>query len=985
MSHSSEKSPDDLLSQLRKLSVASEDSAHSSVLVRKKVSSLKFAEKLEQKPTTVEILSFPTCAKDLLVDVFEAIGPVLRISAAAKSLSVENPRATVLWDPSKRRPKTVTLETEEDGSTTRSCKLLLPVRFTDLPEDVSPQGPEFSTLHEEPAKSTSTESPAPRQFSSPKGHKSCQIREWAAVNFRTVWALLHIGGITVPLVNIYAPVEPLSRKDFWVGLPSSLPARNFVFLGDWNVIEDPSDSSTKSNWLTREVTVPFFNLKTKFNLYDVRGRSTDHRGPKFTRCQTRNQRFIWSTLDRFYAPPSLFGSLKITTVHHADFTLSDHMPTSLLVHRGPKSSSTTTNPSLFFKVDARILKDPLVMASIEEVWGNHKATVDLTDPSNFLPAWKEVSSVIKDAHYNESRQLSQLDQLKFIVEDETSSKYYFSRFKSRNLQNKIPYLKRDDGSVISSQTDLVREVHGFFSSIYDCPVMDAESLPCRRQLLDRLKPALSSAEQVFLIESPTAKEFLDVLHSAPKGHAPGIDGFTYEALRDLWEETGDDFTAMMGTCWLEGSFPASMLEGIIKLIPKDLKPESLHQWRPIALLNAQYKLLAKFIACRLAVILPKALADGTAVFLAIDQPSFLIFLNILRVFQLGSGAKVNLQKTKVLMLGRYTRPPDWLQNGPFQVLSRTESARYLGVTVASDLKPKDAWFRTVISLTSRLQGFSGKSISFEGRCAVLRFLLQTKISFVMSLMTLRRSQQKTIRQLFKYFLWGLSPSGSPKIPLISWDLLAKPTSAGGIGVWDLHSYNSAFLIKYTGSLLTGTPDALWPLLFWSLCRDDIMRPKSEFLLLSASARLRGTSLFSRVWVAWDQLRWCPQSVCIPSSISIDSGIALLCSNGYISNLEASVGRVWACRDLPWAALSSLDFPLDSTDSALCLKLRAVPTVPGGFTFDLLHWRPLASPHKTVFPISFGGAYTTLVGLSPPDYTQILNSRWHLQWSKILLL
>ncbi|KAL3698331.1 hypothetical protein R1sor_012407 [Riccia sorocarpa] len=84
-----------------------------------------------EKPTNVEIKNCPTWAKDLIPDIFAAIAPVLRISPAARNLLVENPRATILWDPSKPRPRVVSLEIEEDDN---SSTFQFPVKFIDLPE-----------------------------------------------------------------------------------------------------------------------------------------------------------------------------------------------------------------------------------------------------------------------------------------------------------------------------------------------------------------------------------------------------------------------------------------------------------------------------------------------------------------------------------------------------------------------------------------------------------------------------------------------------------------------------------------------------------------------------------------------------------------------------------------------------------------------------------------------------------------------------------
>ncbi|KAL3683491.1 hypothetical protein R1sor_001513 [Riccia sorocarpa] len=151
-SHSdSSFSSEDLIGQLKKLSVASTEQSSSTVCIKKKISSLKFVQKLEH--VGVYSFCFEGCGLSERLhglgchelnsreesqdhfhptEVFALVAPVLRISAAAKLLALENPRASLLWDPSKPTPKFVGLEVEADKPGGHSCKLLLPLRFLDL-------------------------------------------------------------------------------------------------------------------------------------------------------------------------------------------------------------------------------------------------------------------------------------------------------------------------------------------------------------------------------------------------------------------------------------------------------------------------------------------------------------------------------------------------------------------------------------------------------------------------------------------------------------------------------------------------------------------------------------------------------------------------------------------------------------------------------------------------------------------------------------
>ena len=55
-----------------------------------------------------------------------------------------------------------------------------------------------------------------------------------------------------------------------------------------------------------------------------------------------------------------------------------------------------------------------------------------------------------------------------------------------------------------------------------------------------------------------------------------------------------------------GQLSVSQKRGIIKLIPKkDTEPYLVKNWRPVSLLNCDYKLATKAVANRLKLVLPK--------------------------------------------------------------------------------------------------------------------------------------------------------------------------------------------------------------------------------------------------------------------------------------------------------------------------------------------------------------------------------------------
>ena len=91
---------------------------------------------------------------------------------------------------------------------------------------------------------------------------------------------------------------------------------------------------------------------------------------------------------------------------------------------------------------------------------------------------------------------------------------------------------------------------------------------------------------------------------------PGTDGLTAEFYLRFWTNISGPLIDCLNHSALLGELSISQRQGITSLIPKKNKdPLLLKNWRPISLLNTDYKLVTKCIAKRLEKVLPY-LIDG---------------------------------------------------------------------------------------------------------------------------------------------------------------------------------------------------------------------------------------------------------------------------------------------------------------------------------------------------------------------------------------
>ena len=86
---------------------------------------------------------------------------------------------------------------------------------------------------------------------------------------------------------------------------------------------------------------------------------------------------------------------------------------------------------------------------------------------------------------------------------------------------------------------------------------------------------------------------------------PGSDGLPAEFYKVFWNDISDLFLNSINYAYRSSQLSVTQRRGIIKLIPKkDAEPDLIKNWRPISLLNCDYKIAAKAIANRFKQVIP---------------------------------------------------------------------------------------------------------------------------------------------------------------------------------------------------------------------------------------------------------------------------------------------------------------------------------------------------------------------------------------------
>jgi hypothetical protein len=133
-------------------------------------------------------------------------------------------------------------------------------------------------------------------------------------------------------------------------------------------------------------------------------------------------------------------------------------------------------------------------------------------------------------------------------------------------------------------------------------------------VIETIRHSVNNDDNTMLTAPFTKEEFRVAVFSMHPDKCPGPDGYNPGFYQHFWSLCSDDI--FKDCCyWLDsGQFPSALSTTNIALIPKGSTQKTMKDWRPIALCNVLYKIIAKVLANRLKMVLPKCVPDHQSAF-----------------------------------------------------------------------------------------------------------------------------------------------------------------------------------------------------------------------------------------------------------------------------------------------------------------------------------------------------------------------------------
>ena len=180
---------------------------------------------------------------------------------------------------------------------------------------------------------------------------------------------------------------------------------------------------------------------------------------------------------------------------------------------------------------------------------------------------------------------------------EKSSKYFLSLEKS-NAIRKTPSLLKIGDRTFTNTFDILRK----FSENLSAKNSNAHSLPhwAEESIMKNSKKSLTKDECEAFEQPISFKELTDALQKMKKGKSPGSNGFTACFFRYFWKKIGPFLYRAFMSGIPNNKTLISHREGVITMIPKaGSSLDGVKGWRPITLLNVDFKIISAAVAARL--------------------------------------------------------------------------------------------------------------------------------------------------------------------------------------------------------------------------------------------------------------------------------------------------------------------------------------------------------------------------------------------------
>ena len=198
---------------------------------------------------------------------------------------------------------------------------------------------------------------------------------------------------------------------------------------------------------------------------------------------------------------------------------------------------------------------------------------------------------LKDARNSLVKQKADLEKFQ-----NSSLNHLYKQLTSLRKHNIIPNLETQAGRQTTSQNEIVEVVETFYKNLYSSTNIDQN---IASKFLDQNVAKLNPQQSVELEKPITSKELHGAITTMKKGKTPGPDGISLEFYLIFYNNIKHLLLDALNYTYLQTDYVPTLFKGVITLRFKKGNPADMQNYRPISLLNVDYKILNRILNERL--------------------------------------------------------------------------------------------------------------------------------------------------------------------------------------------------------------------------------------------------------------------------------------------------------------------------------------------------------------------------------------------------
>ena len=232
------------------------------------------------------------------------------------------------------------------------------------------------------------------------------------------------------------------------------------------------------------------------------------------------------------------------------------------------------------------------------------------------PAQVEEMQILKEELAEDEkkriRALQDTAKLNFDKEGEKCTKYWFALGKNKTEKEVITCLENRQGELQKQTRDILEVAKNHHQELQKQPPQTNQKEKDTRKMLEKLKTKLSDRQIEETENWITEAQIEQRIKELPNGKAPGIDGIPYEFWKHFKEPKTQNPKKLVSIAFtlatvykdiqMHGIQTTDFTQGLMSLMFKKKDKRKIENYRPITLLNTDYKIFTREIAKRLGEV-----------------------------------------------------------------------------------------------------------------------------------------------------------------------------------------------------------------------------------------------------------------------------------------------------------------------------------------------------------------------------------------------